>query len=262
MSAPSMLQPGSFADRVAVVTGGGSGIGEAIAVELARLGALVVVVGRTADRLDRVVERITAEGRRAVSAVLDVRDRDAVERLVSDVIAEHGRIDHLVNSAAGQFRVAPHELSPGGWQAVVDIVLHGTWHCTQVVGQHMIERGGGGSVLSIGSNMANQGGPDTVHSASAKAGVVAMTKSLAGAWGPHDIRLNVLVPGMTEGTAGVDILFRDEASLRAAIEGVPLARLVGRQEVADAACYLLSDYASYITGTQLVIDGGRALGRH
>lgn len=257
-----MLAAGSFADRVAVVTGGGSGIGEAIAVELARLGALVVVVGRTRDKLDGVADRITAEGGRAVVMTLDVRDRDAVEAMVAEVIAQHGRIDHLVNSAAGQFRVAPAELSPGGWQAVVDIVLNGTWNCTQVVGQHMIERGGGGSVISIGSNMANQGGPDTVHSASAKAGVVAMTKSLAGAWGRHGIRLNILVPGMTEGTAGVDILFKDEEALRTGLGGVPLGRLVSRQEVADAACYLLSDHGSYITGTQLIIDGGRALGRN
>lgn len=257
-----MLAAGSFADRVAVVTGGGSGIGEAIAVELARLGALVVVVGRTRDKLDGVADRITAEGGRAVVMTLDVRDRDAVEAMVAEVIAQHGRIDHLVNSAAGQFRVAPAELSPGGWQAVVDIVLNGTWNCTQVVGQHMIERGGGGSVISIGSNMANQGGPDTVHSASAKAGVVAMTKSLAGAWGRHGIRLNILVPGMTEGTAGVDILFKDDEALRNGLDGVPLGRLVSRQEVADAACYLLSDHGSYITGTQLIIDGGRALGRN
>lgn len=257
-----MLAAGSFADRVAVVTGGGSGIGEAIAVELARLGALVVVVGRTRDKLEGVADRIAAEGGRAVVMTLDVRDRDAVEAMVAEVIAQHGRIDHLVNSAAGQFRVAPAELSPGGWQAVVDIVLNGTWNCTQVVGQHMIERGGGGSVVSIGSNMANQGGPDTVHSASAKAGVVAMTKSLAGAWGRHGIRLNILVPGMTEGTAGVDILFKDEEALRNGLGGVPLGRLVSRQEVADAACYLLSDHGSYITGTQLIIDGGRALGRN
>lgn len=257
-----MLAAGSFADRVAVVTGGGSGIGEAISVELARLGALVVVVGRTRDKLDGVADRIAAEGGRAVVQTLDVRDRDAVEAMVAEVIAQHGRIDHLVNSAAGQFRVAPAELSPGGWQAVVDIVLNGTWNCTQVVGQHMIERGGGGSVVSIGSNMANQGGPDTVHSASAKAGVVAMTKSLAGAWGRHGIRLNILVPGMTEGTAGVDILFKDDEALRNGLDGVPLGRLVSRQEVADAACYLLSDHGSYITGTQLIIDGGRALGRN
>ena len=257
-----MLPAGSFADRVAVVTGGGSGIGEAIAVELARLGAHVVLVGRTQDRLDAAAARIAAEGGDVSTRALDVRDRAAVESMVADVVAELGRIDHLVNSAAGQFRVAPAELSPGGWQAVVDIVLNGTWHCTQVIGQHMIERGGGGSVISIGSNMANQGGPDTVHSASAKAGVVAMTKSLAGAWGPHGIRLNVLVPGMTEGTAGVDILFRDEEALRDGLGGVPLGRLVSRQEVADAACYLLSDHGSYITGTQLIIDGGRALGRN
>lgn len=140
MSAPPILPIGSFADRVVVVTGGGSSIGEAIAVEFACLGAAVVVAGRTAERLDGVAERITTEGGRVGTHVLDVRDRDAVERMS----VEHGHMDHPVNSAAGQFRVAPYELSPGGWQAVVDIVLYGIWHCTQAVERHMIERERGG----------------------------------------------------------------------------------------------------------------------
>src|SRR5699024_86473 len=150
----------------------------------------------------------------------------------------------LVNSAAGNFRVAPEDMSPNAWDAVVKIVQYGTWNFTQLVGQHMIEQGHGGSILSIGTTMASQGGPDTVHSASAKAAVATMSKSLAAAWGQHGIRSNVLIPGVTAGTPGMDILF-DEIDLNGM---VPLGRMGTKSELAHAATFLLSDYASYITG--------------
>jgi NAD(P)-dependent dehydrogenase (short-subunit alcohol dehydrogenase family) len=255
-----MLQQGTFDGRVAVVTGGGSGIGEAIGRELARLGARVAVLGRTRDKLDAVCSDINAAGGTAKGYPLDIRDRTRVEAVVDSVIADFGRVDHLVNNAAGNFRVAPERMSPNAWNAVVDIVLDGTWHCTQTVGTHMIERGGG-SILNIGSTMSKQGGPDTVHSASAKAGVRAMTKSLGAAWGPYGIRVNVLIPGMTEGTAGVEVLHRTREDFDEAVGTVPLGRLATRAEIAQVASFLLSDYASYMTGAELVLDGGRSLGR-
>lgn len=254
-----MLAAETFAGRVAVVTGGGSGIGQAIALELAHLGARVAVLGRTRERLDETCAQITERGGTATGHGVDVRDRAALEEVFSEVLAAHGKVDHLVNSAAGNFRVAPEQMSPNAWAAVVRIVLDGTWHCTQLLGQHLLERGAPGSVLNIGSTMALDGGPDTVHSASAKAGVLAMTKSLAVAWGPHGIRVNVLIPGVTAGTAGVDILHGSGGEDGLAGQ-IPLGRAVGKDEVAHAASYLLSDYASYVTGTTLIIDGGRHLG--
>lgn len=256
-----MLPAGTFAGRVAIVTGGSSGIGEVIATELADLGATTVILGRSAERLEAACERIAARGATVRGHSLDVRDREAVDAAVASVASEFGRIDHLVNSAAGNFRVAPEDMSPNAWNAVVRIVLDGTWNCTQAVGLHLLARGSGGSMLNIGSTMAFQGGPDTVHSASAKAGVVAMTKSLSAAWGPHGIRLNVLVPGMTEGTGGVQALHRTEEEHDAAAARIPLGRLGSRKELAEAASYLLSDFAGYVTGTTLVMDGGRSLGR-
>jgi NAD(P)-dependent dehydrogenase (short-subunit alcohol dehydrogenase family) len=255
-----MLPEKTFEDRVAIVTGGGSGIGEAIAGSLARLGASVALFGRTREKLDRACTEIETEGGTARAWVVDVRDRDAVQAAVQDVVGELGHVDHLVNNAAGNFRVAPEEMSPNAWESVVRIVLHGSWHCSQVVGQHMIERGRGGSILNIGSTMSWQGGPDTAHSASAKAGVLTMTRSLAAAWGKYGIRANVLVPGMTEGTAGIDVLLRSPEARQEALARVPLGRAVTKQEIAHAACYLLSDYAAYVTGTKLVMDGGRSLG--
>jgi NAD(P)-dependent dehydrogenase (short-subunit alcohol dehydrogenase family) len=256
-----MLQQGTFDGRVAVVTGGGSGIGEAISRELARLGARIAVLGRTRDKLDAVCSDINAAGGTAKGYQVDIRDRSRVEAVVDPVIADFGRIDHLVNNAAGNFRVAPEQMSPNAWNAVVEIVLHGTWHCTQTVGRHMIQRGGGRSILNIGSTMSKQGGPDTVHSASAKAGVRAMAKSLGAAWGPYGIRVNVLIPGMTEGTTGVEVLHQAREAFDQAVSSVPLDRLATREEIAQVASFLLSDYASYMTGAELVLDGGRSLGK-
>jgi|SRR5690625_884427 len=252
-----MLPKDSFKDRVAIVTGGGSGIGAGIALELMRLGATVVLVGRTEEKLREVQQEGASlyPGATGVVRPLDVRDRDSVEALVNEIAGTYGRIDYLVNSAAGNFRVPPEEMSPNAWDAVVKIVQYGTWNFTQLVGQHMIERGEGGSILSIGTILATQGGPDTVHSASAKAAVATMSKSLAAAWAHHGIRLNMLIPGLTAGTPGVDILYgqADRESL------VPLGRMGTKTELAHAASFLLSDFASYITGTELVVDGGRAL---
>lgn len=256
-----MLPEKSFTGRVAIVTGGGSGIGGAIARELSRLGATVVLVGRREEALRETCAEIAAFGGSADPQVCDVRDRDAVEGVVAASYAEHGTVDLLVNAAAGNFRARAEELSPNAWNAVVRIVLDGTWNFTQVVGRWAIERRTAASVLNIGTVGALQGGPETVHSASAKAGVVAMTKSLAAAWAPHGIRVNLVTPGITDETPGAAILLRDEEARAEALAQVPLGRAASISDVTNAAVYLLSDYAGYVTGANLVVDGGRSLGR-
>lgn len=256
-----MLPEGAFAGRCALVTGGGSGIGAAVAMELARLGASVAVAGRRREKLDETVGAITKAGGIAKGWQVDVRDRESVQSVITQIREEYGVIQHVVNSAAGNFKVAPEKMSPNAWSAVVDIVLNGTWNVTQLVAQDLIEAGLGGSMLSFGTTASMIGGPSTAHSSSAKAGVMAMTKSLAVAWAENGIRLNMLTPGPTEGTPAQQFLYGPSDDWNSQVAAIPLQRMVARQEIANAATFLLSDYASYITGTNLVVDGGRSLGR-
>ena len=256
----SMLGQGTFNDRVCVVTGGGSGIGAAIAGMLAALGGRVAVLGRQLAPLESTVAEIARAGGTGLALPVDVRDHVAVEQALTKVSQSLGPVDHLVNCAAGNFRLAPEKLSPNGWQAITRIVLDGTWNCTQVVGRALIDAGRPGSIVSLGSSKAHAGGADTVPSAAAKAGVYAMTRSLAEAWGRHGIRLNIVTPGVTLGTGAVARLFADPGALERDRNKVPLGRHTTLAEVSDAVSYLLSDHASSITGAELVLDGGRSLG--
>lgn len=229
---------------------------------LAAVGADVALLGRRPDVLEEAANAIAqAHGMRTVAVPADVRDPDAVEAAVAVAVDRLGPVRLLVTAAAGNFRVLPEEMSPRAWAAVTRIVLDGTWHATQAVGRRAIHAGNSASMLAIGTVGAVRGGPETVHSASAKAGVLAMTRSLAGAWGRHDIRLNVVTPGITAGTPGAEILWQDDAARDAVVQEIPLGRAARLQDVVDAGMFLLSDHAGHVTGQNLVVDGGRSLGR-
>ena len=245
-----MLPEKTFEGRVALVTGGATGIGFAIAKELARLGGRVVIASRKEENLRKAAEEIGASYH-----VVDVRDAAAVEAMVEKI----GRVDLLVNNAAGNFIVKSDELSVNGWNSVINIVLNGTFYCTSAVGRRMIAAGGG-AILNIIANYAWTGAPGVVHSASAKAGVLAMTRTLAVEWARHKIRVNAMAPGPVDTPGAAARLFPDPAVIEGIRRTVPLRRFATLEEVANAAAYLLSDYASYITGEALVIDGGQWLG--
>ncbi|HEX2044127.1 MAG TPA: SDR family oxidoreductase [Gaiellaceae bacterium] len=254
-----MLAEGTLDGRVAVVTGGGSGLGRALALELARLGAGVVVAGRRPEPLAETVGLVEERGGRALAQPTDVRDPEAVEALVERAVSELGRLDLLVNNAAGNFVVRAEELSPNGWRAVVGIVLDGTFLCSRAAGRRMIEQGGGGAVLSVIASYAWTGGPGTAHSAAAKAGVQALTRTLAVEWARHGIRVNCICPGPTDTEgAGAALWPSDEDRARVAAT-VPLGRLATPEEVAAWGAALLSPHAGYITGETLTIDGGHWL---
>jgi len=250
------MQALDFRGKTAIVTGGGSGLGAAMAKRLAKLGATAVLAGRRPEPLAETAAAIERDGGRAFASPADVRDPDQVQRLVDTTRERFGRVDCLINNAAGNFVCATKDLTPNGWNAVVNIVLNGTFYCCRAAGNAMIADGKGGAILNIVASYAWTGGPGTAHSAAAKAGVVSLTQTLAAEWGRHGIRTNALSPGIVNTPGSAERLF-PTGEIRSAIASrVPLQRLGTEDEVASAAAFLLSDEAAYVNGAVLVADGG------
>jgi hypothetical protein len=255
----TMLPEGTLDGKAAIVTGGGSGIGRGLALELARLGAAVTVAGRRPEPLAETTALIESAGGRALAHPTDVREPDQVDELVNATTAAFGRVDVLVNNAAGNFVVKAEDLSPNGWRAVVSIVLDGGFLCSRAAGRRMIEQGEGGAILSVIASYAWTGGPGTVHSAAAKAGILAMTRTLAVEWAEHRVRANCICPGPTDTEGAGGALWPTEED-RARVEAtVPLGRLATTEEVARWGAALCTPFADYITGETLTIDGGHWL---
>ena len=247
--------------QTAIVTGGGTGIGLAVARALGKLGATVAIASRSTEHLAAGAEALASDGIRAIQVQVDVRDPAQVDRMVVEVLAATGRIDILINNAAGNFICRAEDLSPNGWNAVIGIVLNGSFYCSRAVGRHMIQSGGGGSIVSILANYAWTGSAGTIHSASAKAGVLAMTQTLAVEWAPHNIRVNAVAPGPIESPGAARQLWSSDAAIQEITAGVPLGRWGRASEIADAVSFLVSPHASYITGDVLTVDGGQWLNR-
>jgi NAD(P)-dependent dehydrogenase (short-subunit alcohol dehydrogenase family) len=257
-----MLPEKTFEGRIGIITGGATGIGFAVARELARLGATVILASRKEEKLVPAVEQIRSETGRAGAAhfhVLDVRDSEAVEAMAAKVDTDHGRIDFLMNNAAGNFVVPAEQLSVNGWNSVIGIVLNGTFYCSSAVGKRMIEKKTGGVMLNTIANYAWTGGSGVVHSASAKAGVLALTRTLAVEWARYKIRVNAIAPGPVDTPGAAERLFPDPVIMEGIRKTIPLRRFANLEEIAQAATYLLSDYSSYMTGENFVIDGGQWL---
>jgi NAD(P)-dependent dehydrogenase (short-subunit alcohol dehydrogenase family) len=247
--------------QVAIVTGGGTGLGLAIGRRLGELGARIVVGSRSSENLEKGTAELRHAGLDPLAVQVDVRNPEQVDEMVQRTLRHFGRIDILVNNAAGNFICRAEDLSPNGWNAVIGIVLNGSFYCSRAVGRHMIQRGGGGSIVSILANYVWTGSAGTIHSAAAKAGVMSMTQTLAVEWAPHQIRVNAVAPGPIESPGAAKQLWNTPEAIQRITDMVPLKRWGKPEDVANAVAFLVSDQAGFITGETLTIDGGAWLGR-
>lgn len=255
------FRPDLFADRVALVTGGGSGIGREVALAFARYGADVVVAGRTAETLDETAEQVRALGGRALAVPTNIREPDQVERLRDRAFGELGRVDFLVNNAGGQFPALPSQISDNGWRSVVDLNLNGTWNMINRFMGPMTDAGFGSIVNVIHLYSFDRGAPLFVHSGAARAGVLNLTRSMAPYLGYHGVTINALAPG-TIGTEGVQANEFDEMGIDAeraaeiADQVGPMRRMGRADEMAAIILFLCSPAARFINGADLIADGG------
>ena len=253
-----MFQADLLKDRCIFLTGGGTGLGRAMAVRMAGLGARIFLAARREEPLRETSAAIEKAGGKAAFAVCDVRDPASVEAAVAAAEKQFGRVDTLINNAAGNFLARTEKLSPNAFNAVVGIVLGGTFHCTVTLGKRWIAAKQPGTVLNIVTTYAAAGSGSgfVVPSACAKAGVLAMTRSLAVEWARYNIRLNAIAPGPfpTEG-AWSRLIPSKEVEERAK-KYHPMKRFGRPEELADLAVYLVSEQAAYVNGECVVIDGG------
>jgi len=269
----SVFRDGLLEGQVAIVTGGGTGIGFGVASLLASLGAHVVLASRKPEHLEPAVEQFRKAGGKASAVAVDVRDPERVKAMVEQVTSEHGRIDLLVNNAAGNFYAPSESLSPNAWKSVVEIDLYGTFFCAQAVMPAMKAQGGG-RIVSISMTLHYRGWPQMAHATAAKAGVDALTRTLAVEWAPHGIRVNAVAPGPipTEGVrkaftppeqSGIPDVFAaaDQAMAKWAQKAIPLKRWGTPHDIANMVAFLASPAGDWITGSIFVVDGGEWLSK-
>lgn len=254
-----VFAPDVLAGHVAIVTGGGTGICRGIAAAYARLGADVCITSRKADVLETAARELTAQTGRSILAVpCDVRQPDSVSAVVQATLDRFGKLDTLVNGAAGNFLSPAAALSPNGFRTVIDIDLNGTFNMSRAVFE-ALQRSGDGLVLNISATLHYHGTPLQIHASAAKAGVDAITRNLAVEWGRFGIRACGIAPGPIAETEGMKRLAPGTAITEQATKAIPAGRFGTIEEIGAAAVFLRSRAAKYITGHVLVVDGGHCV---
>ncbi len=251
---PELLQ-----GKTTIVTGGGTGLGRSMALRLASLGAKVAVLGRRPEPLADTARAIADAGGAATGVPCDIRDPEAVRRAFDQVESQLGPVNQLINNAAGNFLCASEDLSPNAFNSVVQIVLHGSFHCTIELGKRLIARHAKGEILSIVTTYAATGSAFVLPSAAAKAGVLAMMRSLAVEWASYGIRLNAIAPGPFPTEGAFSRLMPGSELEKQAKRRVPSRRFGEHSELTNLVAYLMSDASPYQTGDLVTIDGAEAL---
>ncbi|HPE82934.1 MAG TPA: SDR family oxidoreductase [Aequorivita sp.] len=257
-----MLRDGALKGKTIVVTGGGSGLGKAMTTYFLELGANVVITSRNIEKLQTVKEELeSATGGKVLPVQCDVRNYNEVEAMVAASVKEYGKVDVLLNNAAGNFISPTERLSANAFDTIIDIVLKGTKNCTLAFGKHWIDKKETNkTVLNIVTTYAFTGSAYVVPSATAKAGVLAMTRSLAVEWAKYGIRFNAIAPGPFPTKGAWDRLLPGDLKEKFdPAKKVPVKRVGEHQELANLAAYLVSDFSAYINGEVVVIDGGEWL---
>jgi NAD(P)-dependent dehydrogenase (short-subunit alcohol dehydrogenase family) len=256
------LAPGTFADQVVVVTGGGTGLDKAIATEFGRLGARVAIASRKPDHLEAGLSALSDIGADVMAVACDIRDPDQIAKCFDEIEAQWQLPAVLVNNAAANFPVPAEDMSPNAWRTVIDITLNGTFLMSREFARRHLAVGAPGSIINVGATYAWTGGPGFAHSAAAKAGIKNMTETLAVEWGPYGIQINGLVPGLfPHEDMTADILSNlDRTSEKDVCQ--PALRVGRLRELGWAATFLASPYARFISGHTLVVDGANWQRRH
>lgn len=253
---PTVYRSDMLAGKTVFISGAGSGMGRATMFLMARLGAAIVICGRDGEKLERAANAVRdLTGCAVARHTLNIRDPDAVSNVVASVFDRFGTVDHLVNSAGGQFPINALDLSPKGWNAVVDTNLNGTFWMMQAFARHWRDREAPGNIVNI-TMVSDRGIPQSAHSCAARAGVLHLAKSVAVEWAPLGIRVNCLAPGTIE-TEGLNNY--PETHLDRHGKGNPMRRMGSTWEIAEAVAYLCSPAAGFVTGEFLHVDGGMQL---
>jgi NAD(P)-dependent dehydrogenase (short-subunit alcohol dehydrogenase family) len=254
----TMLPPGTFKGQVVAITGGGTGLGKAFALEFARLGATIAILSRKEEHRLKGVKAVEAIGGRAVHHPLDVRDAAAIKTAFDAIEASVGPVNVFLNNAAGNFPVPAEDLSPNGFRTVIQIDLEGTFNCSREFARRALAASRTGAILNIGSPTYHGGGPGFAHVAAAKAGIHNLTYSLAVEWAPMGIRVNALVPGFFPHDDLPADVFEANVGFKAG-ENTPAQRFGKPHELAWAATYLCSPFAAMVTGSVFTMDGAMSL---